>query len=167
MLSELLDYSKPVSLQLRKLSALAVADRSLEAVETVASPVGIKLKHNLTDPNDFGVFADEDLLIRLLTNLLLNAVQASNSETEVSLGFTRNPDGSVDIEVADQGRGMNGRIRERLFDPFFTTREEGTGLGMSNVKKIVESHGGKIEIESVEGAGTVVRVHLPGDRADG
>ena len=65
------------------------------------------------------------------------------------------------VGIVDTGVGMSGETARKLFDPYFTTKRKGTGLGMAIVKGIVEGHGGEIEVESVEGEGTEVVVRVP------
>ena len=67
----------------------------------------------------------------------------------------------VEIEVADEGAGISPDVLEHIFDPFFTTRESGTGLGLATVHRIVEEHGGAIQLESQLGSGTRIRIRLP------
>ncbi len=68
---------------------------------------------------------------------------------------------SVEIVIADTGRGIPPEDREKIFEPFFSTKRKGTGLGLAIVHQIVENHGGTIGVESREGAGTAFRVTLP------
>jgi signal transduction histidine kinase len=102
-------------------------------------------------------------------NLLTNARDAAAAGPGSVRVLTRNRvlplDGSprdcVLIEVRDDGRGMDGTTRARVFDPFFSTRPGGTGLGMALVATLVRHHGGCIALESEPGRGTSVRIYLP------
>ena len=69
--------------------------------------------------------------------------------------------GWVELSIADTGCGISPEAQEQIFEPFFTTRTEGSGLGLSTVHRIVESHGGELQVESQEGEGTTFRVRLP------
>jgi signal transduction histidine kinase len=105
------------------------------------------------------LWGDEQQLKQVLLNLVLNAVNAQPDGGTVSLGAKR--DGkNVSITVADTGPGIPPDLLERVFDPFFTTRPEGTGLGLSIVHRIVEGHGGRIDVDSSE-KGTVFTLSLP------
>jgi two-component system sensor histidine kinase FlrB len=95
-----------------------------------------------------------------LLNLLENALQASSAGANVRLDAT--VDGAyVRIAVTDVGAGMSAPVRERLFQPFFTTRPEGTGLGLAIVRSVIEAHGGEVSVQSSPGAGSMFSVRLP------
>jgi len=159
MLGELLDYSRPAEpaprpLGLREL--LAEAAR-LSAGEREAR--GQRLELASPDP-DLSFQADREMLLRALVNLLDNAAQASEEGGMIRLSAEARAE-SIRLTVDDSGRGMNESVRERLFDPFFTTREEGVGLGMATVRKCVEAQGGEIAVESREGEGSRITLTLP------
>jgi signal transduction histidine kinase len=115
---------------------------------------------------------DEDVLHRAVFNLVLNAVQASpvGGEVVVEVAGLRSGEapsgvrlngGGIAIRIADQGPGITPEVRERMFDPFFTTRPGGSGLGLAVVHRAVESHAGYVFVDSEEGSGTRVTVLLP------
>lgn len=95
-----------------------------------------------------------------LLNLLENAMQACAADGEIQLEAQQAGD-EVLLSVADSGRGMDMATQERLFQPFFTTRTEGTGLGLAIVRGVVETHGGRIEVESALGEGSKFSIWLP------
>jgi CheY-like chemotaxis protein len=100
-------------------------------------------------------------LRRLITNLVFNAVDAMPSGGRICLRL-RQTRQFVMLEVVDTGTGMSEEVRSRCFEPFFTTKgDDGTGLGLSICYGIVQRHMGRIEVDGVEGHGTVVRVFLP------
>ncbi|NQU04641.1 MAG: sensor histidine kinase [Calditrichaeota bacterium] len=160
MLAELLDYSKPIELQYEIIPAHELAQRSIETVKDICTQTGIEIEVDLDKNEDTLVWADKDLIIRVLSNLLLNSIQASQTGSTVVLKVVE-VSGGTQIEIIDKGMGMKQAVLDRLFELFFTTREGGTGLGMPNVKKIVEAHGGSIEVISEENKGTTVKVLLP------
>jgi signal transduction histidine kinase len=157
MLDELLDYSRPLELQRQTLDLHELLKQCAEQVKVEASAAGVDL---LVDANDASIEGDYEILLRALVNLTSNAVEASEAGGPVRLSTESEGDLLV-LKVTDQGRGMSERQLQRLFDPFYTTREEGTGLGMSNARKCVEAHGGRLEVSSEEGQGTVARILLP------
>jgi signal transduction histidine kinase len=103
---------------------------------------------------------DSEKLRQVVINLLVNALDAmpESGTLSVKVSATRS---SVAIEIGDTGPGIDPNILPEIFDPFFTTKEAGTGLGLSIVRKIVDQHGGRIDIDSSPGRGTQVRVELP------
>jgi len=119
------------------------------------------LKFQLDLPTGKVTFtADSDLLTQLLINLLQNAQAATDTGGEIRLGAEAQ-DTEIRLWVEDSGKGMTPEEQERMFDPFFTTRKTGTGLGLAMVQQIVEQHGGHIDVKSAPGKGTTVTVVLP------
>ncbi|MEO8519866.1 MAG: ATP-binding protein [Acidobacteriota bacterium] len=109
------------------------------------------------------VQADPDMLHQAVLNLAVNAIEASDGGTDITVGVCENDSGSVlahAIEVRDTGPGIATDDIARIFQPFFTTKTTGTGLGLSVADNIVKSHGGRIEVESIMGAGTIFRIVL-------
>ena len=94
-----------------------------------------------------------------LINLLLNAHQAQETPSEIKLTIVG--DNRLNIVVSDHGAGIDDKIRNKLFTPFFTTRKAGTGLGLATVKKLVDLHKGEIKVDSVLGQGTDITLELP------
>ena len=112
------------------------------------------------------VRGDREKLRQVFLNLILNGVQATGRGGSVTITATQltgrggSPDG-VELIFADTGEGIDQALMSRIFEPFFTTKSGGTGLGLSITQKIIESHGGSIEVESAPGKGTRFRVRLP------
>jgi signal transduction histidine kinase len=104
--------------------------------------------------------ADRDKLRGALLNLVRNAVEASPPGAAVEIA-ARGDGERAELEVRDRGPGLTPEAQAKLFRPFFTTKEKGTGLGLALAKKVVEAHGGALAIEAREGGGTVARVALP------
>jgi PAS domain S-box-containing protein len=113
-----------------------------------------------TFESDVQVQADPNQLRQMFLNLLLNAAQAMEGQGRIHVHVARRPNGCV-VAIGDQGPGVPLELRERIFDPFFTTKRSGTGLGLPTVKRIVDAHGGQVEIECPAGGGTIMRVFLP------
>jgi len=109
---------------------------------------------------DAMVRADDTQMEQLLMNLILNAAHASGEGGTIHLGVARHAD-LVRLTVTDRGGGMSDEVRNRAFEPFYTTKAKGTGLGLSICRRIVDAHGGNIELESRVGQGTRVIVDLP------
>jgi len=114
------------------------------------------------DPEPRGAVlqADPDQLEQVFINLFLNAsdAMAGRGELKVSVLAT---DDSIRVTVADTGRGMPKDDLEKIFEPFYTTKDKGTGLGLAIVFNIIKKHHGDIAVESVEGKGTTFTITLP------
>ena len=111
--------------------------------------------------------ADADQLKQVLVNLVSNAVQAMEDSGGTIAVKVWDDDSYVFISVADDGPGIPGELLDKIFDPFYSTRDAGTGLGLTIVHRIVDQHGGRLEVESTPGAGTTFTVALPAAAARG
>jgi signal transduction histidine kinase len=114
------------------------------------------------DPEAAPIRLDADQLGRAVQNLLLNAIDAMPTGGSVTIRTTRAA-GVVRIEVADTGEGLLDEERQRLFTPYYTTKQHGTGLGLAIVQSVVSDHGGRIRVESRRGRGTTFSIELPAD----
>ena len=106
------------------------------------------------------VNVDAEQLRLAVQNVLMNAVQAMNGQGAIHVDITRH-DGEWTISMADTGPGMPPEVKEKVFEPFFTTRSRGTGLGLPIARRVVEAHGGRIGIETPATGGTVVSLSIP------
>jgi len=106
------------------------------------------------------IAADPELLHRALSNLVLNAMDAMPNGGSITLR-TRREDGKVAIEVADTGSGLTPEECERIFTPYYTSKQHGTGLGLAIVQSVVSDHGGRISVKSESGKGTTFLIELP------
>jgi len=106
------------------------------------------------------IAADPDLLHRAISNLVLNAMDAMPQAGTLTLR-TRQDGERVRLEVSDTGSGLTPEESERLFTPYYTSKEHGTGLGLAIVQSVVSDHGGKISLESAPGRGSTFRIELP------
>jgi signal transduction histidine kinase len=104
--------------------------------------------------------ADSTLLHRALENLVLNAMDAMPAGGVLMLRTTHN-DGHVQLEISDTGTGLTPEECDRLFTPYYTTKQHGTGLGLAIVQSVVSDHGGRISVESETGVGTSFHIDLP------
>jgi two-component system nitrogen regulation sensor histidine kinase NtrY len=106
------------------------------------------------------IAADPELLHRALSNLVLNAMDAMPNGGTLTL-CTRRDDGKVAIEVCDTGSGLTREECERIFTPYYTSKQHGTGLGLAIVQSVVSDHGGRISVQSEPGKGTTFVIELP------
>jgi hypothetical protein len=129
------------------------------ACRSIESTRGIKIAVDLGPLPKVSI--DPEQMAKVVTNLLLNAIDAVGPEGQVSVSTRTEPPWAV-VTVLDNGCGMKPEfIRHQLFRPFQTTKKRGLGIGLYHSKMIVEAHGGKIEVESEVGKGTVFRVLIP------
>jgi len=159
LVTRFLEFARPLELQPQRAELADVIDRSIAQVERHQPRYDVTIYRNYSpDVRPFPL--DAELLERVFYNLLLNAAQATPPGGEVTVKTRAIPDG-VEISVIDRGLGIEPAQIENIFNPFFTTKKEGVGLGLPIVSKIVDLHGGKIAVESQPGKGSVFRVFLP------
>ena len=159
ILSDLLDYARPKPPDFRAgdLNEVAARAVSLARQQVLSKPIEIELK---TAPDLKPVEHDSTQIQQVLLNLLLNAIQAIEDKGRITVEVGVE-DSTAVITVADNGRGMTAEQLKSIFRPFFTTKGQGTGLGLSLARRIVESHEGKIEVTSAPGQGSRFTVCLP------
>lgn len=158
----LLDYARPGPLMLSKVNLSLLAAETLKFLEHQPMFRQIRLQNCI--PMDLpAISADANQLSQILMNLLLNAVQATPPGGTITILADKVKFAEVvELRVRDTGSGIPADILPHIFEPFFTTkRGKGTGLGLSITQSYVRSHGGDIQVESVPGLGTTVRVTLP------
>ena len=134
--------------------------RLLGEVVDLSQPLAIARNVSLSVEGAGEARADREQLRRAAVNLVRNAVEAAPAASVVEI-VARAANGEAVIEVADRGDGLTPEARERLFRPFFTTKDRGTGLGLALAKKVADAHGGALALEDREGGGTVARLVLP------
>lgn len=164
-LTEFLDFARPKDLRISQCRLEEILDRNIEVLEAELQKHGVRVEREYTS-FDYTLEADSDLLYRAFVNLLANALQAMGDggvlrvRTAVVNSKSKRP-AHVELRIQDTGHGIPQGVREKIFNPFFTTREKGTGLGLAIVQSIVDSHNGDIELESREGEGTTMVLRLP------
>ncbi|MCF8062585.1 MAG: PAS domain S-box protein [Deltaproteobacteria bacterium] len=165
ILNELLDFAKPLQLQYAVTRINPLVRSCVELLEAKFRENGLSLVTRL-EKGIPDVRADGEKLEQALINLLLNAVEASGREGEIRVTTAYVPDGGsprTEISVLDRGRGLPEAALSDLFKPFFTTKTKGSGLGLNNVKRIVEGHGGWVEARNRRSRGASFTICLPGE----
>lgn len=159
LVTRFLDFARPMQLKLAPADLAEVLDRAVALVERDEAQHRVTIYKNYSP--DLAPFPfDAELMERVFYNLLVNAAQASNDGGAITLK-TRRVDGTAEVAVIDRGSGIDPKIREQIFNPFFTTKGNGVGLGLAIVSKIVDEHGGRMTVESDLGEGSIFRVFLP------
>lgn len=137
--------------------------RLKQQVTSILSQVDIpnNIQTNIHIDDQLTVNADQQLLKRVIINLVTNAIQAMPEGGKLTIEAKTNDKGHVQIIVEDTGVGIPVEIREKIFQPLFTTKSRGQGFGLAVCKRVIQAHGGDIVFESQEGKGTKFIIELP------
>lgn len=160
VVSELLELVRPAHLKYQSVDLNEVITHSLQLVSQDAASRAISLKF-IAQPALCRIQADPDRLKQVLLNLYLNAIHAIGRDGAITVAVRECGDGRVKVSVADSGKGMTAEQLQAIFTPYFTTKADGTGLGLAVVQNIVEQHGGTIDAESTPGKGALFTLYLP------
>jgi signal transduction histidine kinase len=157
LITRFLDFARPQPLRPVKTGVHAMLDAAIARFEK--DPRARRVFKNYA-PEVGAAPLDAELMERVILNLLTNAAQASAPDGVITVK-TRLAGPSVEIAVIDRGAGIEAKNLEAIFNPFFTTKPDGVGMGLPICSKIVSEHGGEIAVESALGEGSVFRVFLP------
>jgi signal transduction histidine kinase len=168
-ISHLLRFAREEETQVGTVVMQDVLESALETFRDRAARGGIKIIRNYDA--DGHLEGDAEQLRRVVINLVGNAIDALEDggieEPQVRVSMGENLAGTeVWVRVGDNGLGMAENVRDQIFDPFFTSREDGTGLGLALCRKIVDNHGGSIEVETASGEGSEFVIVFPKSRAN-
>lgn len=159
LLREMLDYSRPLHLNLASQDLGPLLAECAELTGGLAQDQGVRVVYD-PGPQSACAKVDAARLKQVTLNLLQNAIQASQRGGQVWVSARADGD-EVRLEVSDQGCGIPREDMGRIFFPFFTTKRQGTGLGLAISRKIVAAHGGSLELNSQPGQGSTFCVRLP------
>ncbi len=164
LVTRFLDFARPLELDLHRQEIIPLVEHALKAVHDRWPEAKVEVSCQF-DPAVPLIPVDADLMEQVLTNLALNAYEAMGEQGgKLSVRVLPGPShGATGVEIVfeDTGPGIPGASREQIFNPFFTTKKTGVGLGLSIVSKIVDEHRGWIRVESDEGRGARFRIFLP------
>ncbi|MBW2109033.1 MAG: two-component sensor histidine kinase [Deltaproteobacteria bacterium] len=159
IVTDFLDFARPPSLNLISCNVGRILEQNLEFLAPEIRQKGFEIRKRFaTHVPDMQ--ADAGLLYRAFLNILMNAMQAMPDGGTIAIEVAAGTD-SLSCEFADNGPGIPEETLKKIWDPFFTTKEKGSGLGLPIVKKIIEGHGGTVVIANREEKGTKVIVTLP------
>lgn len=161
LISDFLQFSRPGYAKRTRCSIVQIITDVTMLVDNEASlrnlEIDLELAEDIPD-----ILGDIEQLKQVFLNIFKNAFEALSSSGKIFLQASWNSNEKlVQVIIKDTGMGMDEHTMTSMFNPFFTTKENGTGLGMFIIKKIIENHGGRIEIQSEPGKGTMVTVLLP------
>jgi signal transduction histidine kinase len=159
--TEFLDFARPREPNLQPCEVDKVLDRSIELFQPEINRLHIDVTRDYRTDGKVQA-ADPGLLYQAFLNLLLNAIQAMPEGGVLNVAVATGANGrGTEILVKDTGEGIDPETLKKVFNPFYTTKEKGSGLGLPIVKSIIESHQGAIQLESEAGRGTTVTIDLP------
>lgn len=160
LVTDFLGFARPMPVTSSPTDVAALADETLNVFKH--GPVSARLHIERTGVDTLRVFADTAQLRQVVWNLLQNAAEAMADEPgRITVDVDWTSDGRCRLAVSDTGAGMDAEGLARLFEPFYTTKEGGTGLGLASVHRIVEAHQGTVEVSSEVGRGTTFAIILP------
>jgi signal transduction histidine kinase len=153
LVSQVLHFTREINVNIVEMDLAEVVTQAVELASYKSDEKQIELR--VQGPSSLSVMADPVMIGQALLNLLLNAVEAMDRSGKVEVRFNAPRDGSdarqFHLTVQDQGGGIPAHILDRIFNPFFTTKDSGTGLGLSIVHRVVEAHDGTIVASNSDG----------------
>jgi signal transduction histidine kinase len=160
-----LKFARPEELTLQAVSPSELTADVLKMIEPEARAAGVVL-NRMCAANVPPIEADASILRQALVNLAKNAMQAMPDGGRLDVSCLPSKDGRVEIRVADTGIGISPENLAKIFDLYFTTKQSGTGIGLSLVYRTIQLHNGDIDVESTPGKGTTFIIKMPQARTD-
>lgn len=174
IVNQLLSFSKPTKPHLETMNFHATVEQTLKLIHEQLAQKNITLNNSFQAEQDL-ISGDADLLTQALVNLNLNAIDAIDKDGCITVGTTNctyrfangtDPDRAsavscIRLQISDTGTGISKDHLQKIFDPFFTNKSGGTGMGLSVSHGIIQEHSGVIEVESEQGKGTTFYIYLP------
>ncbi|OPY01277.1 MAG: Sensor protein ZraS [Syntrophorhabdus sp. PtaB.Bin184] len=161
IINNILSYTRPRELSLKEGELRSVVGETLEFMSVSTSVRDIDLE--FAPASEGRALIDPDMLKLVVMNLVSNAMDAAGPGGRIKVDIRENERYGV-LVVSDNGPGMTEELRRNIFNPFFTTKDKGVGLGLFIVYNIVKAHGGSIEVESEEGSGSSFLIYIPKER---
>lgn len=162
LLTELMDYSKPMSLEKTEKNLEETILEVINLIKPSFERNNVKFYFENKLKNNYKVTFNKTKLQQAVLNIVKNALEVSKPGDKVKIDIDYNQKiNLVSIKVSDEGPGISIKNKEKLFTPFFTTKKDGTGLGLVQSRKIMEAHGGSLLINSIKTKGAIVIMSLP------
>jgi signal transduction histidine kinase len=161
IIADLLDYARETRLDCQEYAVGRILGPVVESCAAEGRERGVRVEAQGLAA-DLVAAVDGPRLRQVFANVMKNALEATERRLGGRVDVRLQPRGAaVVVEVADNGAGIQPEHREKIFLPFYTTKPTGTGLGLAIVKKVMDLHGGEIEIDSAPGRGTTIRLVIP------
>ncbi len=158
LINNFLVLGKPITLKREWISAGSLAE---DALSMVRDKIRDGISVVTVSPEDgMRIYCDREYMRICLINLILNSAQAIEDKGSITVRFGQE-DGVASISVSDSGKGVEGEDIERIFEPYYSTKKLGIGLGLAITRRFVEEHGGSISAESRAGQGTTLTIRIP------
>jgi two-component system sensor histidine kinase HydH len=160
VVSQLLEFAKPVKVSARPADIRKLLEDSLKLIEKQIQGKNINIETDFSDEVE-KAFIDSDKINQVLLNLYLNAIDALKDGGTISVLLRKHKwRKGIEVVIQDSGPGIDAKDLPNIFDPYFTTKSTGTGIGLAIVHNIIEAHNGEIKVESRPGEGTKFIVYL-------
>jgi signal transduction histidine kinase len=158
MVSDLLNYGRPAQLAVQDFDMRGLVDETIALVRPQADDQGVEIKVE-EDAQPTMVNGDREKLKSCLSNIVINALQAMPAGGSL-IAEVHKLNGNIEVKISDTGVGIRPEDLSKVFEPYFSTKQAGFGLGLAVTKKIIEEHRGQIEVESEENQGTIFNIKL-------
>lgn len=159
LITELLSYGRKTIIHPVPTALAPLLEEMKEQFVSSGSYLHVRWSLSLKEAPE--IEADPTLIRQAFSNLIQNALEAMEGAGEIGIRILNRPAGMLEVKITDTGPGIAKEHFDKIFLPFYTTKEKGTGLGLALVHKIILAHNGQISVESTEGSGTAFTIHLP------
>jgi signal transduction histidine kinase len=156
----ILDFARPMELTLEKANIANVIDEVLKLMKPNLTHKKIEIIEEIESQSISETMIDINKMKQVFMNIILNSIQAMPNGGDLKVHYEQDNE-AIKIEISDSGEGMSKDISDRVFEPFFSAKSGGTGLGLTNAKRIIELHKGEVFIDSIKDKGTKVTLILP------
>lgn len=161
IISEFLVLAKPQAPAIKKFSLQKLMANLTLLFSSEFNLKGVVFEEHWIGGKNYTLAGEEHSLKQVFINLFKNSIEAIDTQGEIHLSISAKEQGTVSIKISDSGMGMPQESLDRIFEPFYTTKEHGTGLGLLISQKIIQDHGGSLKLTSTPGKGTTAEVLLP------
>jgi signal transduction histidine kinase len=162
VIRRVMDFSKPSTPKLTMMDLNETIESAIELASTTLRKSGIEVEKSL-DQNLAKCFVDGSLMEQVFLNIITNAMEAMkgvSGSKKLRITSSNRKDYAL-ISISDSGSGIPSEIRDKIFDPFYTTKSDGSGIGLSLCHRIVTDHGGALEVSTSQWGGAEFRIEIP------